>query len=303
MDLTPVQTEILTALVSLFRQKECAVKGEEIARTIDRNPGTVRNQMQALRAMGMIEGAPGPKGGYRPTIQTYDVLDIIDLPGETITNIYRNGKLVEGATVCEISFTTVQHPNSCRGRVRIMGNVREFNTGDTIKIGPTPMNKLVIRGEVIGRDDIRNVLVYTISDMGTLPKRRIRECVRNGRVSIDADTTIKDAANILIKHGVHGAPVIDEKKVIGVVTLTRIVRALISGLINQNVWDVMSWDFISIDGDTPISSVAKLFYQHHVSNIVVDVNGKPYGIVSRDSILRESTGVSESIIAPMSMSA
>ena len=42
MDLTPVQRDILTALINIYRVEGRAVKGEEIAELIDRNPGTIR---------------------------------------------------------------------------------------------------------------------------------------------------------------------------------------------------------------------------------------------------------------------
>ena len=303
MELTPIQTEILTTLINLYHQKGRAVKGEEIAAVIDRNPGTVRNQMQALRMLGIVEGVPGPKGGYHPTGQTYDILDISDQPAKTITNIYRNGKLVDGATVCEIMFTTVQHPDTCHGRVRVIGDIRKFDNGDIIKIGPTPQNKLVIRGKVIGRDDTRNILIFAISDLIILPKRSVKECIQNGNVAIDMDTTIKVAANILLKHRICGAPAVDATNIVGVVTLEQITKALVSGLTNQKVRDVMSIEPITIDGDVPIPDVAKLFDQHHTRNIVVVVNGKPYGIVSREDLVRESTMVGELIIAPSLMSA
>ena len=67
MELTPIQKEILTALVNLYRKHKRAVKGEMIADVINRNPGTVRNQMQSLKALGLVEGVPGPKGGYKAT--------------------------------------------------------------------------------------------------------------------------------------------------------------------------------------------------------------------------------------------
>jgi len=65
MELTPIQKEILTALINLYRTKKHAIKGEDIAELIERNPGTVRNQMQSLKALGLVEGVPGPKGAIR----------------------------------------------------------------------------------------------------------------------------------------------------------------------------------------------------------------------------------------------
>ncbi len=70
MKLTAVQREVLLALVDLYYKSQGdAVKGEGIANVINKNPGTIRNQMQSLRSLGLVEGVPGPNGGYRPTVE------------------------------------------------------------------------------------------------------------------------------------------------------------------------------------------------------------------------------------------
>ncbi len=76
MELTQIQREILTALINLQRRTGRAIKGEEIASTIDRNPGTIRNQMQSLKAIHLVEGVPGPKGGYRAIAAAYDAINL-----------------------------------------------------------------------------------------------------------------------------------------------------------------------------------------------------------------------------------
>ncbi len=115
--------------------------------------------------------------------------------------------------------------------------------------------------------------------------------------------TIKAAATILLKHRIRGAPVVDTTNITGIVTMEQITKALVSGLTNQKVRDVMSRDPIIIDGDDQIPDVSKLFDRHHTRNIVVLINGKPHGIVSRDDLVRESTIVGEMVIAPSLMSA
>lgn len=65
MELTPIQKDILIALINLQREKDRAVKGEEIAELISRNPGTVRNQMQSLKVLGLVEGVPGRRGAIK----------------------------------------------------------------------------------------------------------------------------------------------------------------------------------------------------------------------------------------------
>ena len=42
----------LVTLITLYHQHSRPIKGEDIAEVIQRNPGTIRNQMQALKAIG-----------------------------------------------------------------------------------------------------------------------------------------------------------------------------------------------------------------------------------------------------------
>ena len=71
MDLSLIQKDILITLITLYHRQSRSIKGEEIADMIQRNPGTVRNQMQSLKAIGLVDGVPGPKGGYIPTELAY----------------------------------------------------------------------------------------------------------------------------------------------------------------------------------------------------------------------------------------
>ena len=68
MDLSLIQRDILITLITLYHQQSHSIKGEEIADMIQRNPGTVRNQMQALKAIGLVDGVPGPKGDTSPRL-------------------------------------------------------------------------------------------------------------------------------------------------------------------------------------------------------------------------------------------
>ena len=75
IDLNNSQRTMLTTLVNKYQQTGEAVTGEKIAEEIDRNPGTVRNQMQSLTSLGLVEGIPGPTGGYKPTSEAFDAID------------------------------------------------------------------------------------------------------------------------------------------------------------------------------------------------------------------------------------
>ena len=165
IELTPSQKKILEALINLYRETETAVKGEDIAEEVDRNPGTIRNQMQSLKALQLVEGVPGPKGGYKPTGNAYDALQIQEMEQAADVPFRHNGALVEGANVQEIDLTSVHHPELCRAEIRLQGSISDFHEGDDISVGPTPLSKLLIEGTLDGKDDTNNSLILTIDNM------------------------------------------------------------------------------------------------------------------------------------------
>ena len=287
MELTPIQKDILIALINLQRQKDRAVKGEEIASLINRNPGTVRNQMQSLKVLRLVEGVPGPKGGYKATGGAYDALNISIMENEAVVPIYKNNKIVKDVTAAEISFTTIRHPDLCNSTVRIIGNIRDFVQGDMVQIGPTPVNHLIVRGEVIGRDDSENSLLFSIIEMVSLPKKSVKHYVRPLTTFVSVNANIQEAARVLVKNNIHGAPVEEKGEIVGVVTFTDIGGALASGRTTLKVRDIMTKELISVDGDAPLYEAVKIFNMNNIGRLIVTTDDVPVGVLSKTDLLNE----------------
>ena len=165
IELTPSQKKILEALINLHRESETAVKGETIAEEVDRNPGTIRNQMQSLKALQLVEGVPGPKGGYKPTGTAFDALELPEMDQPADVPFQHDGELIDRANVQQIDLTSVHHPELCRAEIRMQGSISDFHEGDSIVVGPTPLSKLRIDGTLDGKDDTNNSLILTIDEM------------------------------------------------------------------------------------------------------------------------------------------
>lgn len=285
MELVPIQREILAALINLVRQRNSAVRGEEIAKIIDRNPGTVRNQMQTLKVLQLVEGVPGPKGGYMPTGKAYETIGIGEVDEEAVVSIHRDGDEIEGATASEITFTTVRHPYLCYASIKVLGSIRSIEIGDKITIGPTPVNKLMIRGEVYARNDVDNVILCSVSEMISLPKKLIKEYVPERMVSLTLDSTMQEAARVLIEHSIHGAPVMENDEILGIMSFTDIGKAIAMGGTSALVRDMMSKNVITIDGDLPLNDAIKAMNKHKIGRLVVTKNGKMIGIITKTDVL------------------
>lgn len=286
MELTSVQKEILSALVYLYRRNSRSIRGEEIAQMLDRNPGTIRNQMQSLKALQLVEGVPGPKGGYKATSAAYRELELDTMAEEAHVVLVKNGAEMSDVLIEEIDFMTVAHPDVCSAAIKVVGNVREFDVGDTLKLGPTPVNKLTLKGTVCGRNDAENKVIILVSEMISLPKAPVSDYTSNALVTIDVNTPLQQVAKILIDTNISGAPVKRGDRLVGVVTLKDLGKAVAAGNFGS-AGDIMSRSLFSVEEDRPVYEAVRLFQEHDVDSLIVTANGSPKGVITRADVLRK----------------
>ena len=191
--LTSVQKEILQTLINLYQSSEGkSIKGEDIAEVMNRNPGTIRNQMQSLRSLSLVKGVPGPRGGYKPTIEAYHSLNISISDKETKVPIYCNDERLNDISVAKIEFTSVPQPGECEAAVKVLGSIKDLNLGDLIRIGPTPVNNLGIMGKIVGRDDMDNILLVDTTTIRSIPKLTVGDIASKNVISLKADCNLKE---------------------------------------------------------------------------------------------------------------
>lgn len=291
--LTSVQKEILQSLITLYRKsKGKSIKGEEIAEIMNRNPGTIRNQMQSLRSLGLVKGIPGPQGGYKPTIEAYHTLNISAIDKEAVVPIYKLGERVGDLNVAKIEFTSIPHPGECEAAIKVIGNIKQLDLGDRVRIGPTPVNKLVINGIVVGRDDMDNLLLLDTTSIRSIPHKSVIEVASLDLVTLKPDMSIKEAAGVLSSKDIEGAPVIKDNEVLGILTLSDISNAIAQGKENLKVKDVMSTLTVTVGEEMMISEAIEIMSKNKVGRlIVVDKDQIPTGIVTRTDLLNKIAGL------------
>ena len=167
IQLTSSQKRVLTALVNLAENDDQPVSGREIAESIDRKAGTVRNRMQSLRDLRLVEGVPGPDGGYVPTDGAYDTLDLERMDDAETTPVAVEGTPVDGVNVEAIDLSSVANPDLCRAELVIRGDVGPFERGDHVTVGPTPAAGLRLSGVVDATNVDGNTLLLRVDGMET----------------------------------------------------------------------------------------------------------------------------------------
>ena len=293
--LTSVQKEILQTLINLYQSSDGkSIKGEDIAEVMGRNPGTIRNQMQSLRSLGLVKGVPGPRGGYKPTIEAYHSLNISVSDDDSKVPIYKNGKRIEDISVARIEFTSVPQPGECEAAIKVLGSIKDLNLGDTVSIGPTPVNNLGIMGTIVGRDDMDNILLVDTKTIRSIPKQSVGDIASRDVISFSMDCSVKDASKKLAENDIDGAPVIKDGKVVGVFTLTDLVHAIAEDKENLTVGELMSTNVVIVNEDLKIANAIEVMLKKSISRLIVaDNNQTLLGIVTRTDLINTITNLDQ----------
>ncbi|WP_407454558.1 CBS domain-containing protein [Methanobrevibacter sp.] len=293
--LTSVQKEILQTLINLYQSSDGkSIKGEDIAEVMGRNPGTIRNQMQSLRSLGLVKGVPGPRGGYKPTIEAYHSLNISVSDDDSKVPIYKNGKRIEDISVARIEFTSIPQPSECEAAIKVLGSIKDLNLGDTVSIGPTPVNNLGIMGTIVGRDDMDNILLLDTKTIRSIPKQTVGDIASRDVISFAVDCSVKEACKKLADNDIDGAPVIKDGKVVGVFTLTDLVRAIADDREKLTVGELMSLNVVIVNEDLKIANAIEVMLKKSISRLIVaDNDNNLLGIVTRTDLINTITNLDQ----------
>jgi len=147
-------------------------------------------------------------------------------------------------------------------------------------------------------------------------KMKIRDLMTTEVVTVTSDTTLKDAAALLVSHGISGVPVLDaDGSVVGVFSEADILvkeggegrREGLLGwlfepdfelehkLMAKTVGEAMTTPAITVGSDVPVHKAAKRMVDDAVNRLPVVEHGKLVGIVTRADLVRAFTRSDEEI--------
>ncbi len=109
--------------------------------------------------------------------------------------------------------------------------------------------------------------------------------------TIDISTTIEEANKIMLRYGHNGFPVMDNGKLVGIITRQEIYKAKHHHYENETVDVYMSENIISVNPNTPIFEIQELMIRYDVGRVLVLNNhGKLEGIITRTDLIRSLHG-------------
>ena len=264
--LTSVQKEILQTLINLYQSSNGkSIKGEDIAEVMNRNPGTIRNQMQSLRSLSLVKGVPGPRGGYKPTIEAYHSLNISVSDDDSNVPIYKNGKRMKDISVAKIEFTSVPQPSECEAAIKVLGSI-----------------------------DMDNILLVDTTTIRSIPKQTVGDIASRDVISFTMECSVKDAAKKLVDKEIDGAPVIKDGKIVGVFTLTDLVKAIANDDEDKTVGELMSTNVVIVNEDLKIANAIEVMLKKSISRLIIaDNNHVLLGIVTRTDLIDSITNLDQ----------
>ncbi|MEM3444460.1 MAG: CBS domain-containing protein [Thermoplasmata archaeon] len=149
---------------------------------------------------------------------------------------------------------------------------------------------------------------------------KVYECMRKRVITIPDTATIKDAVDILAKHNISGAPVVDaDGNLVGIISETDIfeklrtefrelrlvfpnlplisvsfveipkekkAREIYEELVNTRVSEIMTRDVVTAAPEDDVGHVVQLMVKHKVNRIPIVTDHKIKGIITRGDILK-----------------
>ncbi|MFW6068007.1 MAG: CBS domain-containing protein [Chloroflexota bacterium] len=119
-------------------------------------------------------------------------------------------------------------------------------------------------------------------------------------VTITLDTTLPKAHRLMMEHNIRRLPVVNNKEVVGIVTLGDVRGAEPSGATSLSIWEInylisrlkieeiMTPRPITVSKNATLGEAAQIMLEHKVSGLpVLDDDGQLVGIITESDIFRK----------------
>jgi len=126
----------------------------------------------------------------------------------------------------------------------------------------------------------------------------VKDCMTAPVISISSETVLSDARKIMTNKKVRRLPVVDNNKLVGIVSFTDVLEAKLVTATTLNIWelsqqvltmqvkDVMSAGVLSVEQNATIADAAKIMLEQKISGIPVTDNGKLVGMITESDLFR-----------------
>jgi acetoin utilization protein AcuB len=105
-------------------------------------------------------------------------------------------------------------------------------------------------------------------------------------VTVPSAATVADALDTLNLHTIRHLPVLDDGRVVGILSDRDLRRAMTGRPDETTVADVLTADPVTVGPDDRVETAARLLVEHDVGCVPVVAGGRLVGIVTASDLLR-----------------
>jgi CBS domain-containing protein len=185
--------------------------------------------------------------------------------------------------------------------------VKDYMTADVVHVD-IPGNrddvlKILKRTGISGVPVLKNkklVGIITRKDLlGKPEETQLGLLMTPKPVTIESDADIRDAARLLVKHRIRRLPVVEDNKLIGLLSVADLIHAIAQMKIKEEIKDTYTSTTFALWEDTPLPLVGRVMEISNVDAIpILNADSVLQGIISerdliRNSSIEDSVGVSD----------
>ena len=118
------------------------------------------------------------------------------------------------------------------------------------------------------------------------PRWEARHLMSSPVKTIAKDASMRETRAIFTRYNINALPVVDDHRVVGLITRQLADRAVHHGLAEQPVSDYMTGDFFEVDPHTPIAVLQEQLMERNQRFVPVVEEGRLVGAITRTDLLR-----------------
>ena len=150
---------------------------------------------------------------------------------------------------------------------------------------------VVDNGSVVGILTERDLLKRIAAKEKDYSKITIAETMSSPVETISPNLPVLEAGRIMEDRHIKRLPVIEEKRLVGIITQTELTRLLTSSAMWRNVVEIMTWDVAGIQSKASVAEAAEVMTSRHISCIVTLEDDEVVGVLTERDLLKRVVGL------------
>jgi len=150
---------------------------------------------------------------------------------------------------------------------------------------------VVDNGSVVGILTERDLLKRIAAREKDYSKITIAEIMSSPVETISPNLPILEAGRIMEDRHIKRLPVLEKKRLVGIITQTEMTRLLTSSAMWSNVLEIMTWDVAGIQCKASVAEAAELMTSRHISCIVTLQADEVVGVLTERDLLKRVAGL------------